>query len=68
MDPRNEISFTIIFVAIVILIVISHLRLKLIGSARFGGKVEEDKVEATELKTDKIEEDRVGERQSRSFS
>jgi hypothetical protein len=58
---------------LVILIVISHLRLQLIGSARFGDKVEEDKVEATELKktelkTDKIEEDRVEDRQSRSFS
>jgi hypothetical protein len=51
---------------LVILIVISHLRLQLIGSARFGDKVEEDKVEATELKktelkTDKIKEDRVEE-------
>jgi hypothetical protein len=48
--------------------VISHLRLKLIGSAQFGDNVEEVEVEEevevkatelkkTELKTDKIEED-----------
>jgi hypothetical protein len=59
--------------------VISHLRLKLIGSAQFGDNVEEVEVEEevevkatelkkTELKTDKIEEDRVGERQSRCLS